>query len=70
MAEVWRAGWPSRIAGVTTFLSALTLPIQAAVGLGVALSVLFHVFASSTDVSVVELARRSEACSSPSSRSA
>jgi sulfate permease, SulP family len=59
MAAVWRAGWPSRIAGGTTFLSTLVLPIQAAVGLGVALSALFYIFRSSTDVSVVELVRRS-----------
>ncbi len=59
VAAVWRVGWPSRIAGATTFLSTLVLPIQAAVGLGVALSALFYVYASSTDVSVVELVRRS-----------
>ncbi|MFN3651260.1 MAG: SulP family inorganic anion transporter [Armatimonadota bacterium] len=51
----WRAGWPSRVAGMTTFLAMLFLPIQAAVGIGVALSALLYLYESSTDVSVVEL---------------
>ncbi len=50
--SVWRAGWPSRLAGATTFLSTLFLPIQAAVGLGVVLSALLYVNESSTDVSL------------------
>jgi sulfate permease, SulP family len=60
MPAVWHAGWPSRIAATTTFLATLVLPIQAAVGLGVAISALLYVFSSSTDVSVVELVRRSD----------
>jgi SulP family sulfate permease len=60
MPVVWHAGWPSRIAATTTFLATLVLPIQAAVGLGVAISALLYVFSSSTDVSVVELVRRSD----------
>ncbi len=53
--SVWRAGWPSRLAGATTFLSTLFLPIQAAVGFGVVLSALLYVNESSTDVSLVEM---------------
>lgn len=52
---VWHGGWPSRLAGLTTFVATLFLPIQVAVGLGVVLSALLHVTESSTDISVVEI---------------
>lgn len=52
---VWYTGWPSVLAGGTTFLAMLFLPIQAAVGIGVVLSALLYVTKSSTDISVVEL---------------
>jgi sulfate permease, SulP family len=52
---VWYTGWPSRLAGGTTFLAMLFLPIQAAVAFGVVLSALLYVTRSSTDISVVEL---------------
>jgi SulP family sulfate permease len=55
VTSVWRAGWPSRLAGATTFVTTLVLPIQAAVSLGVAISMLLYVNWSSTDVTVVEL---------------
>lgn len=58
ITSVWQAGWPSRLAGVTTFAAMLFLPIQAAVGIGVALSALLYMNEASTDVSVVELVRR------------
>jgi sulfate permease, SulP family len=58
--SVWNTGWPSRLAGVTTFLSTLFLPIQAAVGFGVVLSALLYVNESSTDISVVELVERAD----------
>ena len=58
--SVWNTGWPSRLAGVTTFLSTLFLPIQAAVGFGVVLSALLYVNESSTDISVVELVKRTD----------
>jgi SulP family sulfate permease len=54
----WDAGWPSRLAAITTFLSTLLLPIQAAVGIGTALSALLHIYTSSSNVSVVEQAER------------
>jgi len=57
---IWHTGWPSRLAGITTFLSTLLLPIQAAVGLGVVLSALLYVNESSTDISVVELVKRDD----------
>jgi len=55
---VWHAGWPSRVAALGTFLAALFLSIQAAVGIGVLLSALLYVSRSSTDVSLVELVER------------
>lgn len=58
--SVWYTGWPSRLAGGATFLATLFLPIQAAVGFGVVLSALLYVTESSTDVSVVQLAKRSD----------
>jgi SulP family sulfate permease len=56
--SIWNTGWPSRLAIVTTFLTTLFLPIQAAVGIGVALSALLYLNESSTDVSLVELVAR------------
>jgi len=58
--SIWNTGWQSRLAGVTTFLSTLLLPIQAAVGFGVVLSALLYVNQSSTDISVVELVKRGD----------
>ena len=58
--SIWNTGWPSRLAGITTFLSTLLLPIQAAVGIGVVLSALLYVNQSSTDISVVELMKRDD----------
>ena len=55
IAAVWHTGWPARLAGVTTFLSTLLLPIQAAVGFGVVLSAFLYVTRSSTDISLVRL---------------
>lgn len=57
---VWYTGWPSRLAAVTTFLSTLFLPIQAAVGFGVVLAALLYVNESSTDIFVVEVVRRDD----------
>jgi SulP family sulfate permease len=58
--SIWNTGWPSRLASITTFLSTLFLPIQAAVGFGVVLSALLYVNQSSTDISVVELVKRDD----------
>lgn len=58
--SVWKTGWSSRLAAVTTFLSTLLLPIQAAVGFGVVLSALLYINESSTDISVVELVKRDD----------
>ena len=58
VASIWNTGWPSRLVSVTTFLAILFLPIQVAVGIGVVFSALLYVTQSSTDVVVVELAKR------------
>jgi SulP family sulfate permease len=55
---VWNTGWPARIAGGATFLAALFLSVQAAVGIGVLLSALLYVSQSSTDVTLVRLVKR------------
>ena len=60
VAALRNAGWPSVLAGGTTFLATLFLPIQAAVGFGVVLSALLFVTKSSTEVTVVELVKRSD----------
>jgi sulfate permease, SulP family len=56
--SIWKTGWQSRLASITTFLSTLFLPIQAAVGFGVVLSALLYVNESSTDIELVELVKR------------
>lgn len=55
---VIETGWPSWLAGGTTFVAMLLLPVQAAVGIGVVLSAFLFLSRSSTDVSVVELVER------------
>ncbi len=55
LLSVWHTGWPSRAAALATFFAALFLPIEAAVGIGVGLSTLIYLTASSADVSVVAL---------------
>lgn len=52
---VWQAGWPARIAGVTTFLAMLFLPLIAAIGIGVALAAILHLVRSAGEVTLVEL---------------
>jgi sulfate permease, SulP family len=55
---IWNLGWSPRLATITTFLATLFLPIQAAVGIGVALSALLYVNRASTDISIVQLVKR------------
>jgi sulfate permease, SulP family len=58
ISVVWTTGWTSRLAALGTFLAALFLSIQAAVGIGVPLSALLYVSRASTDVCLVELVKR------------
>ena len=52
---IMRTSRDSRIALTTTFLATLFLPIEAAVGIGVALSLLLQLRTGATDLRVVEL---------------
>jgi SulP family sulfate permease len=51
------AGWPSLLAGATTYLATLFLPIQAAVGFGVVLSALLFLGRTASAVELVHLVR-------------
>jgi SulP family sulfate permease len=55
---VFRTGRPSQIAFTTTFLATLFLPVAAAVGIGVALSLLLQLDREALDLRVVELRMR------------
>jgi SulP family sulfate permease len=55
VAAIWRAGPQSEIALVTTFVATLLLPVAAAVGIGVAISLLLQANRESIDLRVVEL---------------
>ncbi|MEA1903298.1 MAG: SulP family inorganic anion transporter [Actinomycetota bacterium] len=56
IATVWRSGSQSQIAMMTTFVSTIFLPVAAAVGIGMALSLLLSVNRQAQDVKVVGLA--------------
>jgi SulP family sulfate permease len=55
VATIWRTGPISKIAIVTTFGATLLLPVAAAVGIGVALSLLLQLNQEAMDLAVVEL---------------
>jgi SulP family sulfate permease len=58
--SVWRTGPTSKVAMVTTFVATLFLPVAAAVGLGVALTLLLQLNQEASELKVVELYRRSD----------
>ena len=60
VASVWDSGIAARLAGGTTFLATLFLPIQIAVGLGVVLSALLFLGQSYTAIRVVEVRLRED----------
>ena len=60
VAALRNAGWPSVMAGVTTYLATLFLPIQAAVGLGVVLSALLFLSRTASAVNIVHLVRHED----------
>jgi SulP family sulfate permease len=60
IATVWSSGLNSQIAIVTTFTATIFLPIAAAVGLGVAISLLLQLNQGLVDLRVVELRRRDD----------
>jgi SulP family sulfate permease len=57
---VWLTGLSSQIARGTTFLATLFLPVAAAVGIGVALSLLLQLNRGAMDLRVMELRRRED----------
>lgn len=58
--QIWETGWPPLLASITTLITTLTLPIDAAVGIGVVLSALLYLLEASGDLSVVELVRHED----------
>jgi SulP family sulfate permease len=52
---IWRTGPTSQVAMATTFLATLLLPVTAAVGIGVALSLLLQLNREALDLAVVEM---------------
>ena len=60
IASIWRTGLTSRIAVITTFSATLFLPVAAAVGIGVALSLLLQLNTEAMDLTVVELVPRED----------
>ncbi len=55
LATIWRTSRPSQIAMAVTFASTLFMPVTAAVGVGVALSLLLQLNQEAMDLTVVEL---------------
>ncbi|MGK8465099.1 SulP family inorganic anion transporter [Nocardia cyriacigeorgica] len=55
LSAIWSSGATSRIALVTTFLATLLLPVTAAVGIGVALSLVLQLNREAMDLKVVRL---------------
>jgi SulP family sulfate permease len=60
IATIWQTGATSQVAMVTTFSATLFLPIPAAVGIGVALSLILQLNRDALDLRVVQLVRTSE----------
>lgn len=60
MAAIWRTGPTSQIAIAATFVATLLLPVAAAVGLGVVLSLLLQLNQAALDLRVVELVPRDD----------
>jgi len=60
VATILRTGLTSRIAVITTFAATLFLPVAAAVGIGVALSLLLQLNTEAMDLKVVELLPRED----------
>ena len=60
VATIWRTGPTSQIAIAATFVATLLLPVAAAVGLGVVLSLLLQLNQAALDLKVVELVPRDD----------
>lgn len=55
IGDVWHSGWEPRVILLSTFVATLLLPVQEAVFMGVALSMLHFLYASSVDVRIVSM---------------
>ncbi len=60
IAVVWRTSHTGQIALVVTFVSTLALPVAAAVGVGVVVSLLLQLNKEQMDLRIVRLARRAD----------
>lgn len=60
LAALHNAGWASVLAGATTYLATLFLPIQVAVGLGVVLSSVLFLSRSGSEMTIVRLIRHDD----------
>ncbi len=60
IAVVWRTSHTGQIALVVTFVSTLALPVAAAVGVGVVVSLLLQLNKEQKDLRIVQLARRAD----------
>src|SRR4029077_13439736 len=60
VATIMRTGRTSQVLVITTFAATLFLPVAAAVGIGVALSLLLQLNQEAMDLAVVELTRRAD----------
>ena len=60
IATIWRTGLTSQIAIASTFVATLLLPVAAAVGLGVVLSLLLQLNQAALDLKEVELVPRDD----------
>lgn len=60
IVTIWRTGHASQIAMVTTLVATLVLPVTAAVGVGVALSLLLQLNQDAMDLRVVRLVPRED----------
>ena len=60
IATIWRTGYVSQIALVTTFVATLFLSVTVAVGIGVALSLLLQLNKEAMDLRVVQLVSHSD----------
>ena len=60
MTTILRTGTTSQVAVITTFAATLFLPVAAAVGIGVALSLLLQLNTEAMDLKVVELIPRED----------
>lgn len=60
IATIWRTGQTSQLALAATFVATLFLPVAAAVGIGVVLSLLLQLNQDAMDLKVVQLTQRAD----------